>query len=294
MNRTHIFAAIAAMLVVSASGLCFAQTKSDISISGHVIDAGSGEHLPFITILLKGTNIGTQTFSSGHFIMRNLPEGTFEVVASSIGYKDASIFLELKKEYNLPPLSINLAKHIPIEAGLGGGSSDCAHMMKLLNEFFSLGLSDEDMEKKVSRFGADCAFFIRNKPVFAEGLGDTFSQIDISLKDYFIVLVKPDISISTRQAFSAIIPHNPNNDLKNILSTEPISQWKYKISNIFERSIFPLFPNLQVIKETLYDIGAIYASMSGSGSTIYGIFDRPIENLCSIFPDCFTYSHRLS
>ena len=204
------------------------------------------------------------------------------------------VFLELKKEYNLPPLSINLAKHIPIEAGLGGGSSDCAHMMKLLNEFFSLGLSDEDMEKKVSRFGADCAFFIRNKPVFAEGLGDTFSQIDISLKDYFIVLVKPDISISTRQAFSAIIPHNPNNDLKNILSTEPISQWKYKISNIFERSIFPLFPNLQVIKETLYDIGAIYASMSGSGSTIYGIFDRPIENLCSIFPDCFTYSHRLS
>ena len=143
------------------------------------------------------------------------------------------VFLELKKEYNLPPLSINLAKHIPIEAGLGGGSSDCAHMMKLLNEFFSLGLSDEDMEKKVSRFGADCAFFIRNKPVFAEGLGDTFSQIDISLKDYFIVLVKPDISISTRQAFSAIIPHNPNNDLKNILSTEPISQWKYKISNIF-------------------------------------------------------------
>ena len=204
------------------------------------------------------------------------------------------VFLELKKEYNLPPLSINLAKHIPIEAGLGGGSSDCAHMMKLLNEFFSLGLSDEDMEKKVSRFGADCAFFIRNKPVFAEGLGDTFSQIDISLKDYFIVLVKPDISISTRQAFSAIIPHNPNNDLKNILSTEPISQWKYKISNIFERSIFPLFPNLQVIKETLYDIGAIYASMSGSGSTIYGIFDRPIENLCSIFPDCFTYSYRLS
>ena len=204
------------------------------------------------------------------------------------------VFLELKKEYNLPPLSINLAKHIPIEAGLGGGSSDCAHMMKLLNEFFSLGLSDEDMEKKVSRFGADCAFFIRNKPVFAEGLGDTFSQIDICLKDYFIVLVKPDISISTRQAFSAIIPHNPNNDLKTILSTEPISQWKYKISNIFERSIFPLCPNLQVIKETLYDIGAIYASMSGSGSTIYGIFDRPIENLCSIFPDCFTYSHRLS
>lgn len=204
------------------------------------------------------------------------------------------VFLELKKEYNLPPLSINLAKHIPIEAGLGGGSSDCAHMMKLLNEFFSLGLSDEDMEKKVSRFGADCAFFIRNKPVFAEGLGDTFSQIDICLKDYFIVLVKPDISISTRQAFSAIIPHNPNIDLKTILSTEPISQWKYKISNIFERSIFPLFPNLQVIKETLYDIGAIYASMSGSGSTIYGIFDRPIENLCSIFPDCFTYSHRLS
>lgn len=204
------------------------------------------------------------------------------------------VFLELKKEYNLPPLSINLAKHIPIEAGLGGGSSDCAHMMKLLNEFFSLGLSDEDMEKKVSRFGADCAFFIRNKPVFAEGLGDTFSQIDICLKDYFIVLVKPDISISTRQAFSAIIPHNPNIDLKTILSTEPISQWKYKISNIFERSIFPLFPNLQVIKETLYDIGAIYASMSGSGSTIYGIFDRPIENLCSIFPDCLTYSHRLS
>lgn len=204
------------------------------------------------------------------------------------------VFLELKKEYNLPPLSINLAKHIPIEAGLGGGSSDCAHMMKLLNEFFSLGLSDEDMEKKVSRFGADCAFFIRNKPVFAEGLGDKFSQIDICLKDYFIVLVKPDISISTRQAFSAIIPHNPNNDLKTILSTEPISQWKYKISNIFESSIFPLFPNLQVIKETLYDIGAIYASMSGSGSTIYGIFDRPIENLCSIFPDCFTYSHRLS
>ena len=204
------------------------------------------------------------------------------------------VFLSLQKEFDLPPVSINLAKHIPVGAGLGGGSSDCAFMMKLLNEFFSLGFSDEEMERRLSSFGADCAFFVRNRPVFAEGVGNVFSPVCVSLKDYFIVLVKPDIHISTRQAYSAVVPAEPTEDLKKTLTTKPVSQWKNRVNNAFEKSVFTLYPNLGTIKETLYDMGAIYASMTGCGSAIYGIFDRPVTNAPTVFHDCFTFSHKLS
>jgi 4-diphosphocytidyl-2-C-methyl-D-erythritol kinase len=204
------------------------------------------------------------------------------------------VFLSLQKEFDLPPVRINLSKHIPVGAGLGGGSSDCAFMMKMLNEYFSLELSDKEMEDRLSSFGADCAFFVRNKPVFAEGVGNVFSPIDLSLKDYFLVLVKPDVHISTKQAYSVVVPAEPTENLKTILTTEPICQWKNNVKNAFEESVFPLYPNLEIIKETLYDMGAVYAAMSGSGSAIYGIFDRPITNAATIFPEDFTYSHQLS
>ncbi len=204
------------------------------------------------------------------------------------------VFLALQKEFDLPPISINLAKHIPVGAGLGGGSSDCAFMMKMLNDFFSLDFSIEEMQSRLSAFGADCSFFVRNKPVFAEGVGDEFSPIGITLKGYFIVLIKPNIHISTQQAYSVVTPSMPAANLKDILTTEQVSQWRSRVNNDFEKFLFPLYPELVTIKNTLYDMGAIYASMSGSGSAIYGIFDRPVTNAQTIFPDCFTFSHELS
>ena len=204
------------------------------------------------------------------------------------------IFRSLQKEFQLPPIIINLSKHIPIGAGLGGGSSDAAFMMKMLNEYFSLDLSNYEMEKRLSEIGADCAFFIRNKATYAEGVGNVFSDIDINLSKYFLALVKPNIHISTKQAYANVVSKRPLIDLNTAIERTPIENWSENIKNDFESSLFHAFPQLSIIKQTLYDIGAVYASMTGSGSALYGIFNRPIDNLSKIFPDCFTFFHELS
>lgn len=226
---------------------------------------------------------------------------SYEFITSGISIPDVpnnnlivKVFLSLQKEFNLPPMSINLAKHIPLGAGLGGGSSDAAFMMRLINDYFSLELSDDDMEKRLSAFGADCPFFVRNKAVYAEGIGNEFSPIKLDLSNYYILLVKPEIHISTKQAYANVVPTMPSKNLRELISETPIDKWAKTIHNDFEDSLFPTFPVLGIIKKTLYDIGAIYASMSGSGSALYGIFDRPIENASAAFPDCFVFSHKLS
>ena len=185
----------------------------------------------------------------------------------------------LKKDYpGLLPVDIHMYKHIPAGAGLGGGSSDAACMIKLLNDKFSLGLSTERMEEYAVKLGADCAFFIRNKPVFATGIGNLFEPVELSLKGYHIILIKPDIFVSTRDAFAEIKPVRPAVSLKEIVK-QPIETWKNSMKNDFEDSVFKKFPEIAAIKDELYDLGAVYAAMSGSGSSVYGIFKAPIENV---------------
>ena len=193
----------------------------------------------------------------------------------------------LKKDYpGLLPVDIHMYKHIPAGAGLGGGSSDAACMIKLLNDKFSLGLSTERMEEYAVKLGADCAFFIRNKPVFATGIGNLFEPVELSLKGYHIILIKPDIFVSTRDAFAEIKPVRPAVSLKEIVK-QPIETWKSSMKNDFEDSVFKKFPEIAAIKDELYDLGAVYAAMSGSGSSVYGIFKAPIENVEDKFCGCF-------
>lgn len=177
----------------------------------------------------------------------------------------------LDERFNLPPVDIHLFKHIPSGAGLGGGSSDATYMLKLLNEKFNLELSDENLEEYAAKLGADCAFFIRNTPTYAEGIGNIFSPISLSLKGYQIVLVKPDIFVSTRDAFAQIKPHRQEIPLKEVIK-QPIEEWKERMVNDFEESVFPQFPAIKEIKEKLYEAGAIYAAMTGSGSSVFGLF----------------------
>lgn len=193
----------------------------------------------------------------------------------------------LKADYpDMAPVNIHMFKHIPTGAGLGGGSSDAAFMIKLLNEKFHLNISIEKMEEYASRLGADCAFFIKNQPVFASGIGNIFEPVQLSLKGYYLVLVKPDIFVSTKEAYALVKPHKPAVSLKEIVRM-PVETWRATMKNDFEESVFARYPEIAAIKDKLYDMGAIYASMSGSGSSVFGIFREQVEYVDEIFNGCF-------
>lgn len=202
------------------------------------------------------------------------------------------VFRSLQQEFHLPELEIFLYKNIPTGAGLGGGSSDAAFMIKGLNEAFDLGLTDDEMERRVARFGADCAFFVRNKPVFAQGIGDQMAPIPLSLRGKWVVLVKPAISVSTREAYAGVTPQRPRHNLREAIMA-PIELWRHTVVNDFEPSVFAAHPELQAVKQTLYDMGALYAAMSGSGSTIFGLFDRPAEEAKRVFANHFVFIEKL-
>lgn len=197
----------------------------------------------------------------------------------------------LYKDFQISPVKIYLHKKIPIGAGLGGGSSDAAHTILLLNKLFDLRLSVEKMEDYARRLGSDCAFFIRNKPVFAYNKGDKFSEINISLKNYFYAIVKPEIHINTAKAYAGITP-KPNIKPFSEIAKSPFEKWKYELTNDFEKPIFKQFPEIENIKNKLYQKGAIYSAMSGSGSAVFGIFNKKpkIENF---FPKCFCWVGRV-
>ncbi len=193
----------------------------------------------------------------------------------------------LKQDFpEIPGINIHMYKHIPTGAGLGGGSADAAFMIKLLNEKFKLNISVEKMEEYSAKLGADCAFFIQNKPVFASGIGNIFEPIQLSLKGYYLVLVKPDIFVSTKDAFAHIKPKKPTNSLKDIIRM-PVETWRAVMKNDFEESVFVKYPEIAAIKDKLYDMGAIYASMSGSGSSVFGIFREQVEHVDDVFNGCF-------
>lgn len=195
-------------------------------------------------------------------------------------------FKMLKHDFNLPPVSIGLYKHIPTGAGLGGGSSDAAFTIKTLNKRFDLRLTDEQMEDYCTRLGADCPFFIKDTPVFATGIGNELHPVSFSLKGKHLVLVKPDIFVSTKDAYAKVNVRRPDTPLPALLA-QPLETWKDTVINDFERSVFSKYPEIAAIKDSMYDIGAVYASMSGSGSSVFGIFDEPVENIDEVFSGMF-------
>lgn len=177
----------------------------------------------------------------------------------------------LAASHPLPPVEVYLHKNIPAGAGLGGGSADAAFMINLLDELFCLHLGVEEREAYAAKLGADCAFFIQDKPTLATGIGNIFTPLSLSLQGYRLLLVKPRIFVSTKEAFSQVRPAEPQESLSRLIAS-PIEEWRHLIVNDFEKSVFALHPELAVLKEKMYVNGALYASMSGSGSSVYGIF----------------------
>ncbi len=195
----------------------------------------------------------------------------------------------ISEEKEIPPIDVHLLKKIPFGAGLGGGSSDAAFMLKLLNDTFSLGYTVSQLENKAAKIGADCTFFIKNRPAFATGIGNMLEEIELDLSNYFFVLVKPDISVPTKDAYAMVSPKQSEISLKEIVK-KPVSKWKELMKNDFEPSVFKKYPEICRIKEQLYELGAIYASMSGSGSSVYGFFESKQE-LKESFPNCFVWTN---
>jgi len=179
----------------------------------------------------------------------------------------------LKNDHDLPPVKIHLHKHIPIGAGLGGGSADAAFLIKLLNQKFKLNISVEDMQEYARQLGADCAFFIKGEPTYAFEKGDRFEDIALDLSAYHIALVMPPVHVSTAEAYRGVKPAKPVTSLKELIR-QPIAEWQQYIKNDFEASVFETYPRIGVVKEKLYEAGALYASMSGSGASVFGIFDK--------------------
>lgn len=195
----------------------------------------------------------------------------------------------LAEDYKLPRVHAHLYKHIPSQAGLGGGSSDAAFMIRLLDERFRLNIGNPEMEKYAARLGADCAFFIEAEPAYAEGIGDELMPVDGpkgNLNGYYLAIVKPDIAVSTKEAYAAITPTATSKSCREIVR-QPIETWKEELVNDFEAPIFKLHPELAEIKEKLYQQGAKYAAMSGSGSALFSIFETEPNGLKEMFQDCF-------
>ena len=183
----------------------------------------------------------------------------------------------LKQDFPaLPRIHAHLYKGIPTQAGMGGGSSDCGFMITLLNQMFKLGLSDEQMIQYAARLGADCAFFILNKPCYAEGIGEKLEPIGLDLSGWYLAIVRPAIPVSTKEAFSLITPQHLALNCRDVVM-QPVETWRDRLTNDFEKSVFALHHEIGAIKDRLYDMGAVYAAMSGSGSSLFGLFRKPVS-----------------
>ena len=194
----------------------------------------------------------------------------------------------LAAQFSLPPVAIHLHKMIPMGAGLGGGSSDAAHVIRTLNEIFELNLSQEIMMQLAASIGSDTAFFIQDNPMIGKGRGEILTSLTVNLKGKFLVLVNPAIHVSTADAYANVKPREPEVALADILSL-PLTEWKDLLKNDFENSVFGKFPQIGDLKEKLYSLGATYASMSGSGATVFGIFEKEFDAPKTI-PDTMVWS----
>ena len=191
-------------------------------------------------------------------------------------------FRILENDFQLSPVKIWLNKIIPTGAGLGGGSSDAAYTLIALNSIFKLQLSNKELAQYAAKLGADCAFFIYNQPMLGEGIGDRLTPISVALDGCYLALVKPDCFVSTAVAYANVQPAIPAQKVEELIQ-QPIERWNSTLKNDFEASIFPSFPEIEKVKEQLYEAGAIYACMSGSGASVFGIFNDEPNDLASVF-----------
>lgn len=201
----------------------------------------------------------------------------------------------LAQDFSLPRVHTHLVKRIPMQAGLGGGSADGAFMIRLLDERFRLNMGIAEMERYASRLGSDCAFFITAEPSFGTGRGEVLEPVQIvenNLQAFYIVIVKPAVAVSTREAFKQIVCRQPEHCCRDIIR-QPVETWKAMLANDFEVPAFKQRPELAAIKQQLYNLGAVYAQMSGSGSAFFGLFRREPQQVKETFPGCFTFTSKL-
>ncbi len=192
------------------------------------------------------------------------------------------VYTLMKEMHELPPVQIHLHKIIPMGAGLGGGSSDAAHCIRLLNDVFALRLSEDQMRKYAARIGSDCAFFIGNGPMLGLGRGEVLKPLDLSLQGYYLVLANPGIHVSSAEAYAGVVPAQPTESVSEIIS-QPIEKWRTLLINDFETPVFAMHPELRGLKDNFYKAGAAYAAMSGSGSTVFGLFKKEVSD--PVIPD---------
>ena len=211
-------------------------------------------------------------------ILEAIPSEAFEFASSGLdipGETDSNLCVKayelMSQRHDVPPVKMHLHKVIPMGAGLGGGSADGAFALKLLNELFEIGLSEKQLESYAGELGADCPFFIQNQPKLVTGTGDVLVDLDFDLPEFRVLVVFPNLHVNTGEAFKQIVPEEPVKNISTVL-TEPIETWKENLLNDFEKPVFEQFPEIEDIKKRLYDMGAVYASMSGSGSAVYGLF----------------------
>ena len=206
-------------------------------------------------------------------ILEIIKSERFQFTKSGIEIPDGENICEkawklLDTDFGIGNVKIHLHKQIPIGSGLGGGSADASFTLKYLNELFDLNLNNKELEKYALQLGADCPFFIDNTPKLVEGLGEKMTSIDLDLSKYNIRLINSGIHISTEEAYREVVPKTPKKSIEKLIKLD-VKEWKNKLKNDFEDSVFAKYPQLEKIKEDLYNNGAIYASMSGSGSVIY-------------------------
>ena len=220
----------------------------------------------------------------------DVPRGTINLTITGIPVDGpaesnlcAKAYQLLSGDFNLPSIKVHLHKIIPPGAGLGGGSSDAAFMLQNLSLLFDLGLTGEQLCDYASRLGSDCAFFIRNRPLFAFERGNFFRELKTFPGDLEAVIINPGIHVSTAAAYAGVKPKQPNRPLEELILL-PVSQWKNTLSNDFEDNIFSRYPVIGGIKTSLYSMGAVYASMSGSGSSVYGLFHGKAPAIKEQFP----------
>jgi 4-diphosphocytidyl-2-C-methyl-D-erythritol kinase len=180
----------------------------------------------------------------------------------------------LKQSYDLPFLSFRVHKVIPVGAGLGGGSADAAFTLSMLNNHFKLGMSAERLKECAAKLGSDCPFFIENKPCLATGKGEILKTVEMNLKNHFLVILNPEICISTKEAYAGVALKKPGRPMSEIINM-PLEDWKDHLFNSFEPSVFNKYPLIAELKELLYKSGAVFASMTGSGSSVFGIYKNP-------------------
>ena len=186
----------------------------------------------------------------------------------------AKAYFMLAEDFKMPPVKIFLEKTSPVGAGLGGGSADAAFALKMLNELCDLGLSEADLAAYAARLGSDCAFFVYNRPMIGEGRGEILSEHAIDLSAYDLQILTPEgVAVSTKDAYAGIRPHLPEVSLREVLA-RPVEEWDGLLVNDFEETVFVKYPELAAVKRSLYDSGAVYASMSGSGSALFALYNK--------------------